>query len=134
MLQSHRRFDWKMWRSFHCACVRDIWPYVEDERSRGAVEIAELYLAGLSSEPDVLGGFTSATQAADEAWQIVQSLRGPGEENEWQWAVSERIDEAWGRDRALVPQRTACCSLTKLSNDNRSLSAACVRPLAQCEA
>lgn len=94
-LHSCNRFNSDLWRSFHCACARDIWPYVEDARSRLAVETAELYLNGLSDVQSVIIGFSAAMEAADEAWQVVQSLKVPGDDNEWQWSVSEEIDQAW---------------------------------------
>jgi hypothetical protein len=129
ILQDRNRFNSNLWRMFHCACVRDIWPYVEDARSRHAVEIAELYINGLSDKLSVLDEFAAAREAADEAWQIVQSLREPGEQNEWQWSVSQQIDEAWSRYCAASASKD--CLL--LANDAVLIttvpdSAASVRP------
>jgi len=96
-LQSQNQFDERLWRKIHCACVRDIWSFVEDARSRCAVEIAERYVNGMADEQSVLDGFAAAVNAADEAWQIVRSLREPSGPNEWEWSVSQQIDEAWSR-------------------------------------
>jgi hypothetical protein len=96
-LRRREIFNAKLWRSFHCLCVRDIWSFVEDARSRHAVEIAERLICGLASEQDVRDGFEAAATAADNAWQVVQALRDPGDQNDWQWSVSREVDEAWYR-------------------------------------
>jgi hypothetical protein len=96
-LRRRHLFNAELWRAFHCACVRDIWPFVEDARSRQAVEIAELFICGLALDQDVRDGFKAAATAADDSWQVVQALRDDGDQNEWQWSVSREIDEAWSR-------------------------------------
>ncbi len=51
-------------RLFAVACCRRVWPLLDDERSRLAVEAAELYADGLASEQDL----QEAHQLAWEAW------------------------------------------------------------------
>jgi hypothetical protein len=96
-LRRRNLFHAKLWRAFHCACVRDIWPFVENSRSREAVEIAELFSCGLVSDQVARDEFRAAATVADDAWQVVQALRYPGDQNEWQWPVSREVDEAWYR-------------------------------------
>ena len=127
-LRRRNLFNTKLWRACHCACVRDIWPFVDDARSRQAVDIAELFIRGLASALDVRDGFKAAATVADDAWQVVQALRDPGDQNEWQWSVSREVDEAWYRYCAASASKD--CLL--IADDSVLIttipdSAACVR-------
>lgn len=65
-------------RLFACACVRRVWPLLQDERSRLAVEVAEHYA-------DRPGGLTQLRQVRSEARLAVQLFCGPGDS----WRDSE---------------------------------------------
>ena len=54
-------------RLLGCACCRRYWSLLEDEKSRGAVEIAERYAEGLITNEDLEHAFALATSARWEA-------------------------------------------------------------------
>jgi len=96
------RFDWRMWIAtrvlekttlikFACACVREIWHILPDDRSRKAVEIAAAYAAGNCSEEEV----TAAAADAYDAWDAASAAASAAivvarsaAENDLAWAAA----------------------------------------------
>jgi hypothetical protein len=75
-------------RLFACACCRRLGPLLADERSRQAIEIAELYAEGLVSKK----AFQQAVQAARVA--SLQAARPRVMMGEWLAAAQSRAAEA----------------------------------------
>ena len=76
-------------RIFACRCVREtplqdgrkVWDLLTDERSRGAVEVAERYAAGESSDDELAAAWDAARDAArdaagDAAWAAAWDAAG----------------------------------------------------------
>lgn len=57
-------------RLFACACARHVWHLLVDERSREAVEVAELYAEGMASSEELDAAYDSANQAAWDRYRI----------------------------------------------------------------
>jgi hypothetical protein len=51
-------------RLFACACVREVWHLLEDERSRRAVEVAEEFADGRATGEELFDAFLAANEAA----------------------------------------------------------------------
>ena len=51
-------------RRLACACARDVWHLLADERSRRAVEVAERYADGLATADDLSAAYAAASDAA----------------------------------------------------------------------
>ena len=54
----------RKWRLFACACMRRVWPLFPDDRSRGAVEVSELFADGLATDEELSEAFDHAQEAA----------------------------------------------------------------------
>jgi hypothetical protein len=65
-LKQRLRTDRKS-RLFACACVREFWHLLEDERSRRAVEVAEAFADGLATKEAWYAAQDAAWEAAKEA-------------------------------------------------------------------
>jgi hypothetical protein len=59
-----RATDRKM-RLFACACCRAVWHWLDDDRSRRAVEVAELFADGAATPAQLTAAWSDA---ADAAW------------------------------------------------------------------
>ena len=57
----------KTLRLFACFCARQIWPLLEDERSRNAVLVAEKFADGDATEDDLAAACAAAWDAARAA-------------------------------------------------------------------
>jgi len=108
-LREYQKLDRNLWRTFHCACCRDIWSYIKDNRSRSAIESAERFTHGQGNEADLETSYIKAKIAAKNAWKIVESLRLNRVPDEWIWPVSAVCDDAWVRYSAA--SATATCAL-----------------------
>jgi hypothetical protein len=102
-------------RLFACACVRRLWPYLE-EGSRKAVEMAELFADGLASEAEL----DAAELDAEEVARLArQALTWPPDEST-QEAVKQSIYRAEAAEgtafRNLVLEFTAGSVLLAVGN------------------
>src|SRR5262245_26002438 len=62
-------------RLFACGCVRRVWPWLTDEQSRIAVEVAERVADGWATRKELTGASLRAEQVAKgiERWKPVRS-------------------------------------------------------------
>src|SRR5574343_1418068 len=77
--------DDKTLRLFACACVREIWHLLTDERSRNAVEVAERYAHGQATDEEL-------TASGDAAWYAANNASGDAA---WHAANNASGDAAW---------------------------------------
>jgi hypothetical protein len=62
-------------RLFGCACCRRVWPLLIDERSRRAVEIAEQYVDGLATLPELTAAHDKAKIAYNDGSDAFYGFR-----------------------------------------------------------
>lgn len=75
-------------RLFACKCVREVWHLLTDERSRNAVEVAERYAKGQSTDDELKSARAAAVAAARDAWAAWAAWSA--------WAaVAAASDAAW---------------------------------------
>jgi hypothetical protein len=79
-------------RLFACACCRRIWSDIKDDRSRKAVEAAENFVDGLSTQAD-------RESASSEAWAVVTEMAIRVEAHSATFAVAYAAARAIHRKR-----------------------------------
>jgi hypothetical protein len=64
-------------RLFACACVREVWHLLKDERSRRAVEVAEAFAEGRATKKELHAAFAGAWDAANLLGRCEPDYRSP---------------------------------------------------------
>ena len=138
MLDYLRRTDWgsdRKLRLFSCACVRRIWALLTDERSRKAVEVAEIYADGLADRAQLL-------HARDEAREAKRLFKFSAKEHHCRRAAnaaqevtrdaaaSAAFNASVESSRALSIQDHNCCSGTELQQQTIMLRDIVANPFA----
>lgn len=99
----------KTLRLFACFCARQIWPLLEDERSRNAVLVAEKFADGDATEDDLTAAWDAARAAERDAeqasaWDATRvaacaAARAAARAAAWDAACATARDAAWDAAR-----------------------------------
>ena len=99
----------KTLRLFACFCARQIWPLLEDERSRNAVLVAEKFADGDATEDDLTAACAAARAAERDAeqasaWDATRvaacaAARAAARAAAWDAACAAARDAAWDAAR-----------------------------------
>ena len=116
------KHEWRLWiamkpgvfsdrdlRLFGCWCVRQVWHLLTDERSRKAVEIAELFADGKASQAEL-----------DAAWAAAWDDAGAAESARAAATAAAR-SAAWVAGAAWDAARSAAWSAVRDAQDIRLL-------------
>jgi hypothetical protein len=102
-------------RLFVCACVRRLWPLLQDERSRTAVEVAELFVDHQASKQQLKAARRAAATAIAEARSEVLGELYPSHTqqqlHEDEWMMHVRVDRSPRLQAAMAAERVADPSL-----------------------
>ena len=104
--------DDKTLRLFACFCARQIWPLLEDERSRNAVLVSEKFADGDATEDDLDAAWVAAWDAVwDAAWVAARdaawvAARVAAWYAVWDvaWVAARAAAFSTSRDAALINQ------------------------------
>jgi hypothetical protein len=89
-------------RLFACACARQLWHLLADERSRGCILVAERHADGLADDEEL----ATASRNADDAWdRVIQGLA-----NDNVCGAHKAAHEVAGCEPYLTAYLAACSS------------------------
>jgi hypothetical protein len=88
---SHRKNGRRKLRLFACACCRQFWDLVTDERSRRAIEISERYADGQESEEALAEAHLAAEMVSSALGKLFFSTRASATKAAWIAANSVSI-------------------------------------------
>ena len=103
----------KTLRLFACKCVREVWHLLTDERSRRAVEVAERYAMGQSTDEELAAASDAASDAESNpwaaAWAAASAAMAAARDAAWAAAWAAAMAAAWqaARDAAMAAASAA---------------------------
>ena len=96
--------DDKTLRLFACKCVREVWHLLTDERSRKAVEVAELYAVGEATDEELAAAWDAAMAATWAAARAAAWATARDAARAAAWAAAWAVAGAAARDEAMDKQ------------------------------
>lgn len=88
-LQNSGRASDRRLRLFACACCREMWEYLSDERSRQVVEIAERMADGRATQEELTAAKASAETAQAEAEVVANNAMRAMNYSDFNWYAHE---------------------------------------------